>query len=94
MNICKTAVTGLALVASLATANAFAEDSSKDKKDTGVHTEIRSGAAETPEDVKGKGGGILDTGPVKQRPEDQKSGKSEKMYDNQYETDRTKKKAE
>ncbi|MBA1242173.1 hypothetical protein [Pseudomonas japonica] len=94
MNIYKTAMAGLVLATSLATASAYAEDTAKEKKDTGVHTEIRSGAAETPADVKGKGGGILDMGPVKQRPEDQKSGKSEKMYDNQYETDRTKKKAE
>lgn len=94
MTIYKTAMAGLVLATSLTAVNAFADDTSKDKKESGVHTEIRSGAAETPADVKGKGGGILDMGPVKQRPEDQKSGKSEKMYDNQYETDRTKKKAE
>jgi hypothetical protein len=95
MNIHKTAMAGLFLATSLMTANVLAADTTgHEKKDTGVHKEIRSGAAETPADVKGEGGGILDTGPVKVRPEDQKAGKAEKMYDNQYETNKTKKKAE
>jgi hypothetical protein len=92
MKVHNTALAGLMLATSLLATNAMAADTTS-KKD-GVHTEIRSGAAETPESNKGTGGGILDEGPVKQRKEDQMPGKSEKMNDNQYETDKTKKKGE
>ncbi|WP_040263483.1 MULTISPECIES: hypothetical protein [Pseudomonas] len=94
MKFQKQAMAGLYLATSLFTAHALAADDSAHKHDTGVHTEIRDGANETPESNKGKGGGLLDMGPVKQRAEDQKPGKSEKKYENQYETDRTKKKGE
>ncbi|MBF7141234.1 MULTISPECIES: hypothetical protein [Pseudomonas] len=95
MTTYKKAIAGLFLATSMMTAHALAADTTgTGKPDTGVHKEIRSGAAETPTDVKGQGGGILDSGPVKVRPEDQKGGKADKMYDNQYETNKTKKKAE
>ncbi|WP_263262307.1 hypothetical protein [Pseudomonas sp. RIT-PI-S] len=92
MSLYRHAMAGLGLATALLAAQAMAADTSTNKKDTGVHVETRTGAAETPADVKGEGTGILGTGPVKVRPEDQKAGKAEKMYDSQYETDRTKKK--
>lgn len=82
------------LAGALLAGNALADDAAKTSKDPGLHTEIRDGANETPATNKGTGTGILGTGPVKQRAEDQKAGKSEKMYDSQYETDRTKKKGD
>lgn len=94
MNLPKYILAGGYLAACLLTANAMAADDNSQKKDTGVHTEIRDGANETPESNKGKGGGLLDMGPVKHRAEDQKPGVSEKKYESQYETDRTKKKGE
>jgi hypothetical protein len=94
MKFYKHAMAGFYLAASLFTAHALAAEDSAQKKDSDVHAEIRDGANETPESNKGKGGGILDMGPVKHRAEDQKPGKAQKQYDNQYETDRTKKKGE
>lgn len=88
------ALAGLFLATSLVAANALAEDANTNKDDPGLHTELRTHVKETPEGNKGKGGGLLDMGPVKVRKEDQKAGKSPKMNESQYETDRTKKKGE
>lgn len=92
MSVYRPALASLMLATSLLATTAMAADTTPDKD--GLHTEIRSGAAETPKSNQGTGTGILDTGPVKQRKEDQMPGKSEKMNDNQYETDKTKKKGE
>lgn len=94
MTLFKPALAGLLMAASLLSANAMAADTSTKKDDKGIHAEIRDGAKETPQGNKGTGTGILGTGPVKEQAEDVKSGKSEKMNDNQYETNNTKKKGE
>jgi hypothetical protein len=72
----------------------MADGASTHKDDKGVHTEVRPDVKETAEGNKGKGTGLLDTGPVKVRKEDQLPGKSEKKNEVQYETDQTKKKGD